>query len=123
MVIASPYLSDPSRPAALWEAMRWIEQVLLGSIATAVAVLCIAAVGLMMLTGRLEIRRGLIVVLGCFVLFGSATIARGFRDAFGGPEYSEEIAGSVGPAPAAIPPPAVRPVSEDPYAGASVIRR
>jgi type IV secretion system protein VirB2 len=37
-----------------------------------------------MLTGRLNWRHGGVVILGCFVLFGAASIVGGIRTAAGG---------------------------------------
>lgn len=78
-VIAS--LAIPSDPGVLIPAAQWLEAALLGSVATALATLAIACCGLLMLTGRLELRRGMIVVLGCFILFGARTMASGFLGA------------------------------------------
>ena len=57
----------------------WLQGTMMGNVATAVAVMAIAAVGFMMLTGRLNWRYGATVILGCFVLFGAATIVGGIR--------------------------------------------
>jgi type IV secretory pathway VirB2 component (pilin) len=40
-------------------------------------------VGFMMLNGRINWRMGATVVLGCFILFGAATIVGGIRAAAG----------------------------------------
>ena len=37
-----------------------------------------------MLTGRMDWRRGLTVVVGCFIIFGAAAIVAGIRSAAGG---------------------------------------
>ncbi|WP_063359789.1 TrbC/VirB2 family protein [Aurantiacibacter luteus] len=58
-------------------AMGWIVDVLLGEVAATLCVIAIAFVGYSMLTGRLAIRRGAQVVLGCFVLLGAPAIAAG----------------------------------------------
>jgi len=39
----------------------------------------VGATGLMMLTGRIDWRRGATVILGCFVVFGAAAIVAGIR--------------------------------------------
>jgi type IV secretory pathway VirB2 component (pilin) len=57
---------------------------LMGNVATAVAVMAVAAVGFMMLTGRMNWRYGATVILGCFILFGAATIVGGIRSVAGG---------------------------------------
>lgn len=118
---ASPFLSDPAGPSPIIAAMAWVEGTLLGSIATAIAVLCIATVGLMMFLGRAEIRRGLVVVLGCFVLFGAPAIVAGFRGA-DNPVGGAEVKSPPVFQPPPLPPSPPLPVPTDPYAGASVIR-
>lgn len=60
-------------------AVRWIEGTLLGTIATVAAVIAVAAVGFLMLTGRLNWRYGATVILGCFILFGAASIVAGIQ--------------------------------------------
>ena len=37
-----------------------------------------------MLTGRMDWRRGVVVVMGCFILFGAAAIVAGIRQVAGG---------------------------------------
>lgn len=43
------------------------------------AILAVAAVGFMMITGRMAWRSGARTVAGCFVLFGAPTIAEGLQ--------------------------------------------
>ncbi|MEY2942585.1 MAG: hypothetical protein RLY97_599, partial [Pseudomonadota bacterium] len=62
-------------------AARWVEGTMLGSVATIVAVIAVASVGFMMLTGRMNWRHGAVVILGCFILFGAASIVAGIRSA------------------------------------------
>jgi type IV secretion system protein VirB2 len=52
-----------------------------GGIATAVAVIAVAFVGFMMLTGRMNWKHGITVIIGCFILFGAATIVGGIQSA------------------------------------------
>jgi type IV secretory pathway VirB2 component (pilin) len=47
-------------------------------------VIAVAVVGFMMLTGRIEWRRGLTVVIGCFIIFGAVAIVSGIRSLAGG---------------------------------------
>lgn len=70
---------DPAGSSPLVTAMQWIQGTLLGNVATAAAVIAVAVVGFMMLTGRIEWRRGLTVVIGCFVIFGAVAIVSGIR--------------------------------------------
>jgi type IV secretion system protein VirB2 len=70
-------LSDPAGSGVIVSAVRWLEGTLLGTIATVVAVIAVATVGLLMLTGRINWRYGATVILGCFILFGAASIVAG----------------------------------------------
>lgn len=70
---------DPQGSGAITGALGWIQGTLLGSVATAVAVISVATVGLLMLTGRMNWRFGATVVLGLFILFGSTAIVGGIR--------------------------------------------
>ena len=72
-------LSDPAGSGVIVAAVRWLEGTLLGTIATVVAVIAVATVGLMMLTGRINWRFGVTVILGCFILFGAASIVAGIQ--------------------------------------------
>lgn len=75
--------SDPQGSSALLAGVLWLQGSLMGNVATAVAVMAVAAVGFMMLTGRLNWRYGATVILGCFILFGATTIVGGIRAAAG----------------------------------------
>ncbi|MDP9421349.1 MAG: TrbC/VirB2 family protein [Pseudomonadota bacterium] len=117
----------PADGSALLAAARWLEGLVQGPVATTVALLAIASTGLMMLTGRLPVRRGLAAVLGCFILFGAPAIARGIMGAAPAVANPEPL-----PLPAIVtftaptftppPPPPPPPVNHDPYAGASITR-
>ena len=98
----------------------WINGLLLGSLAISLCVIAVALVGLMMVGGRLPVRKGLRVILGCFILLGAPVIAAGFMGIWRGgdmPAHESpslvEFAG-----PREEPPPA----NYDPYAGASLRR-
>jgi type IV secretory pathway VirB2 component (pilin) len=71
--------ADPQGSGAILGAVRWIQGALLGTVATVVAVIAVAVVGLLMLTGRINWRYGAIVILGCFILFGAASIVAGIQ--------------------------------------------
>ena len=75
---------DPQGSGPIIAAMDWLQGSLLGNVATTAAVIAVAAVGFMMLTGRLNWRYGITVVVGCFVLFGATSIVAGIRAAAGG---------------------------------------
>lgn len=71
---------DPSGSGVIVGALQWVQGTLLGAVATTVAVIAVAVVGFMMLTGRMNWRYGAMVILGCFVLFGAAAIVAGIRE-------------------------------------------
>ena len=109
---------------AIASALLWVQSVLLGSVAGVLAVLAIAAVGLLMLTGRIDGRRAATVVAGCFIIFGASTIATGILGTFSGqpagyavqaetnvPYYPPSTAASGGQS------------AYDPYAGAALAPR
>jgi type IV secretion system protein VirB2 len=72
---------DPQGSGVIVNAVQWVQGTLLGTVATTVAVIAVAAVGFMMLTGRMNWRYGAMVILGCFVLFGAAAIVGGIQNA------------------------------------------
>jgi type IV secretory pathway VirB2 component (pilin) len=73
--------SDPSGSSPLVGALTWVQGTLLGNLATTAAVIAVAACGFLMLTGRMDWRRGLTVVVGCFIIFGAVSIVAGIRAA------------------------------------------
>lgn len=73
--------TDPAGSGVIVGAVNWLQGTLLGTVATVVAVIAVAAVGFMMLTGRINWRHGAVVILGCFILFGAASIVAGIRTA------------------------------------------
>lgn len=70
---------DPQGSGPIVAALGWLQGTLLGNVATAVAVIAVAMVGFMMLTGRLNWRFGATVIVGCFVLFGASAIVSGIQ--------------------------------------------
>lgn len=76
--------ADPQGSGPIVAALGWLQGTLLGNVATAVAVMAVAAVGFMMLTGRMNWRFGATVVIGIFILFGAGTIVAGIQGAAGG---------------------------------------
>ncbi len=81
---AQATVSDPQGSGPIVAALDWLQGSLLGNVATTAAVIAVAAVGFMMLTGRLNWRYGITVVIGCFILFGATSIVAGIRAAAGG---------------------------------------
>ncbi len=71
--------ADPAGSGPIVAGLRWMQGTLLGTVATVVAVIAIASVGFLMLTGRINWRYGAVVILGCFILFGAASIVGGIQ--------------------------------------------
>lgn len=113
-------LTEPSGMQPLTSAADWVENVLLGSTAIVIATLAVATVGLLTLRGQVPFRRGASVLIGCFVLFGAATLARGIIDT-ARMGRADMVAMPI-EAPAPMPPVIVpaQPQVYDPYAGAAV---
>lgn len=101
----------------LAEAIGWIEGLMLGSVATVLATVSVACVGLLLLDGRLDWKRGVRTVLGCFLIFGAPTLAAGIM----GPTTSTSSA-SVYPAAESnvIAPPPRPPENYNPYSRAAL---
>jgi type IV secretory pathway VirB2 component (pilin) len=108
-------LPGPSQPLG---AVQWVVDLLVGPIGTSMAVIAVAWVGFSLLEGRLTVRRGAMVVLGCFILFGAPSIARELLD-LAGRDSGRIPAPDLAPAAPPQPPPPLPP-QPDPYAGASV---
>lgn len=76
---AQDVYSDPAGSGVLVSAVNWLQGTLLGTVATVAAIIAVATVGFMMLTGRINWRYGATVILGCFVLFGASSIVAGIQ--------------------------------------------
>lgn len=84
IAFAQPALAQTANPAGsgpIVAALGWLQGTLLGNVATAVAVMAVAAVGFMMLTGRMNWRFGATVIIGTFILFGAGAIVTGIQSA------------------------------------------
>jgi type IV secretory pathway VirB2 component (pilin) len=77
--LAQVAAANPQGSGPIVNALGWMQGTLLGNVATTVAVIAVAAVGFMMLTGRLNWRFGASVIVGCFVLFGATSIVAGIQ--------------------------------------------
>jgi type IV secretion system protein VirB2 len=73
--------ANPAGSGPIVAALAWLQGTLLGNVATAVAVMAVAAVGFMMLTGRMNWRFGATVIIGTFILFGAGAIVSGIQTA------------------------------------------
>lgn len=117
--MVDPLFGDPSA-ISIGSAVVWLQAAMLGKLATAISVIAVAAVGLGLMSGRLDVRRGIWTVIGCFVVFGASGIAAGILAAMAsGPTSTAGLdASGRGPRP---PIPVVRPPADyDPYAGAAM---
>lgn len=79
IAFAQTALNDPRGSGPLVSAVQWLQGTLLGTVATVVAVIAVACVGFLMLTGRINWRYGAVVILGCFILFGAVSIVAGIQ--------------------------------------------
>lgn len=121
MHIPTPSLTDPPAGSPIADGVIWVQGVALGSTATVIAVLAVAAIGLLMLSGRLELRRGITVVIGCFILFGASGIAAALSGFTSLEERSRRpISADAEPLQSPLKVPAPPASAYDPYAGASV---
>lgn len=73
--------ANPQGSGPIVNALGWMQGTLLGNVATTAAVIAVAVVGLMMLTGRMNWRFGATVIIGCFILFGATAIVSGIQAA------------------------------------------
>ena len=118
---SSGSLASPDGVNVIAAAIAWLQATLLGTLATSIAIIAVSFVGLMMLAGRMPVRRGLTVIGGCFILFGAPFIAAGIQASVGGEGMPIKRAPAELTGPPVIPPPEPLPVANyDPYAGASV---
>lgn len=123
MVEMSAFASAASSESLLLASVLWVESLLLGSVGTSLAITAVAAIGFATLAGRLSVRRGATVILGCFILFGAPALSialMGLAHSNGGVIQSARIDP---PAPAKFEGPAKLSSMDDPYAGASVPMR
>jgi len=97
------------------DALEWVKSVLLGPAATTIAILAVASVGFLMLTGRTDLRRAARVIIGCFILFSASAIASGIVGTLQPPPPPPHVA-----EPPAYVPSVPKPTSTDPFPGASI---
>ena len=80
---SAAFAQDPAGSSPINNAFSWMRDTMLGTVATTVAVMAVAAVGFMMLTGRVNWRFGATVIIGVFIIFGAASIVAGIQGAAG----------------------------------------
>jgi type IV secretory pathway VirB2 component (pilin) len=113
-------------PNVFAELVQWLDAMLLGTIATTIAVLAVASVGFLLMSGRIDVRRAAQVIAGCFILFGASSIAAGIMGSLG-PDGSAQVLAEQPPSAPAYPPAMtqapVQALPYDPYAGAALPTR
>ncbi|QUL36890.1 TrbC/VirB2 family protein [Erythrobacter sp. JK5] len=108
--------------STLTAALDWLVALVTGPLVTVLLTIAVAVVGFQLLTGRIAVRRGALVILGGFILIGSGQIATALITAV--PQGSVPVAAPPVPAVAiarelesTAPPPSRRGNPFDPYAG------
>jgi type IV secretory pathway VirB2 component (pilin) len=105
--------------SSLLNAVNWISDLLFGPLATSIAVIAIGWLGFLMLQGRMDPRKALSVVVGCFLIFGARLIADGVLS-----PSSYAIERPIADKSAPVSQPIVHPSANkanafDPYSGAT----
>lgn len=111
-------LFDTTGGTSLTASATWIESVVLGDAAIGLCVVGVAVIGALMLTGRLPLREGTRVAVGCFVLLGAPVIAHDLRER--GSPFGSGSQGAVLISAQSTPRPELPPETYNPYAQASV---
>lgn len=115
-------LFDAPTGSVAGNAGDWLGELLGGELASALCIVAIAMLGMLMLGGRLPLRTGLKIVMGCFLLLGASLVAGGLQDVsrnIGGGSLELERGPVVVEAEAEDPLPSA---NYNPYARASVRR-
>ena len=122
MNAAEASLFDAPEEPVTGNAGDWLGGLLGGELTTALCVVAIAMLGLLMLGGRLPVRTGLKVVMGCFLLLSASLVATGLqgveRDSGVALAQTQNRPVTVETEPEVLP-----PANYDPYAGASLRTR
>ncbi len=119
MIVSTTSLTDPDGAGAVTAAATWVRALVIGTPATILATIAVAAVGFLMLAGRLPMRRAGTVLLGCFIIFGAGHIATALVGLVTVNSGTTSAASVEAAPPAQVTAPA-QPEVYDPYAGASV---
>jgi type IV secretory pathway VirB2 component (pilin) len=106
--------SEGGETSAIATALEWVSSLLIGQVAISLAGLAIAALGFSMLSGRLPVRRGMTVLVGCFVMFGAPSIASGLLDGARAADRAPHPQADIVERPEALPPPPQAQPVEDP---------
>lgn len=121
MAAVSQSLLEPTGVPVLKNSVSWISDLLTGTLAVGLCVLAVAIIGFLLLSGRLAIRQGVRVILGCFILFSARLIAQSISGLWQTDQRPlQETVAAVPPDLA--PREELPPADYDPYAGASIRR-
>jgi len=101
---------------AYGSAIAWLADAATGRLATLVAIIAVAAIGLRLMLGHFDPRRAGAAVLGCFLIFGAPILAAGIRDYLAGADQAPYRTEPHSPSDVVQAQP--RP-AYDPYAGAA----
>ena len=118
MAIAQSLFDPPAR-SPIEGSTSWVSAVMFGELAIGLCVIAVALLGMLMLSGRMHLRRGIRVVLGCFIVLGAPVMALGLQQIVA-PEDNVLIVDVVASEPAPVRPDLAP--APDPYAGASLRR-
>ena len=102
-------------------AIGWVVGLLSSEVSTILAVIAVAIFGMLVILGRGDVRSGGRVAVGCFIVFGAATIAQGLLGVIGQEREVVPLPEVGSPAPPErIFKPETRPANPfDPYSGES----
>ena len=117
-----PSLVEVHSGSAITAAVNWVVALLFGPLATGIAVLAVAGVGIAMLSGHLDVRRALSVLFGCFLLFGARAIANGLQSSAATEGLPPISAAPPMPEYETMPPSTNNANAFDPYAGDTAMR-
>lgn len=124
MYFPTTSLTDPPLDSPIAAGLAWVQGAALGSTATAIAVIAVAVIGMLALSGRIELRRSVTTIIGCFLLFGAAGIASGLIEKRSQDTLDNLNAkGDSAPLEHSFQKKHVQSPAYDPYAGASVPRK
>ena len=119
-------IAGQPEPNAVAAAVNWLSGLLTGPLISIIAIIAIASIGFLMLAGRVELRRSLRIILGCFIVFGASSIASGIMNAMAGsdvPPVSTATVATPPSYPVAVVPAPNAPSAFDPYSGAALPTR
>lgn len=116
---ATSTLFSPPTQSVFETTNTWVVALLSGQAATALCTIAIAVLGYSLMAGRIQLRKGILAVLGCFLLFGATNLANDLQKLARSslPTGPKTITISSPPIEPEAPPP---PANYDPYAGAAV---